>query len=150
MPSVDFHGKTWAEALSDFIDVYNQTVRSRGRGSVDVVHGYGSSGTGGALRTRIRSFLEKQDQRLQFLPGEAVDGNPGHTVVVPIQRLPDTGGLLAEQIWEYCQRPRSQSKITGRFRRHGDPQVLQAIRILEGQRRLRTVGKSRVKTWEAV
>ena len=151
MPSLDFHGKNWSESLAAFIDLYNETLRSRRSGDrLDIVHGYGSTGTGGVLRSRIRAFLERQGQRLQYMPGEAVDGNPGHTVVVPIQPIPDTGGLLAEQVWEFCQQPKSQSKITGRFRRHGDPQVLQAIRVLEGQRRLRTVQRGRVKEYEAL
>ncbi len=150
MPSIDFHGKTWAEALTEFLDVYNRTVQTQRGSRLDVIHGYGSTGTGGALRARFRGFLEKQGQRLLFTPGERLDGNPGHTVVEPVQRLPDTGGLLAEQVWEYCQRPRSQSKITGRFRRHGDPQVMAAIRVLEGQGRLRTVHRGRVKEFEAV
>ncbi len=150
MPSIDFHGKTWSESLAAFIDLYNRSVHAGGSGSVDVVHGYGSSGAGGVLRTRIRAFLEKHPQRLQFKPGEELDGNPGHTLVVPLQRLPDTGELLAEQVWEYCERPRTLNKITGRFRRHGDPQVLQAIRSLEAQRRLRATNRGRVKVYEAV
>ena len=151
MSVVDFHGKTWAQSLAEFIEIYNRAAsQSSSAGTLEIVHGYGSTGAGGILRTRIRSFLAKYPQSLQFQPGEDVDGNAGHTLVIPIKRLPDTGGLLAEEVWEYCARPRSVSKITGRFRRHGDPLVQQAIRTLEKQGRLRPVNKSRVKEYEAI
>ena len=152
MASVDFHGKTWSEALAEFVDLYNRTLRS-GNGTtvtLDVVHGYGSTGTGGTMRVRIRSFLDRYPQHLDYMPGESVDGNRGHTMVLPVQPLPAIGDMLAEQVWEYCDTPRAQSKITGRFRRHGDPQVLQAIRSLEKQGRLRAVSRGRLKVYEAV
>ena len=152
MASLDLHGKTWSEALVEFLDLYNRTVGSPGSalGPLDVVHGYGSTGSGGALRTRIRAFLAKYPQCLEFQPGEDLDGNPGHTVVSAIRQLPDTGGLLAEQIWEYCESPRTVSKISGRFRRHGDPQVQQAIRTLQKQGRLQSLNKGRFKEFAAV
>ncbi len=148
---VDFHGKTWPQSLAEFIDAYNRAASLPGSsGTLEIVHGYGSTGAGGVLRTRIRSFLSKYPQNLHFQPGEDVDGNAGHTLVTPIKRLPDTGGLLAEQVWEYCANPRSISKISGKFRRHGDPTVQQAIRILERQGRLRTVNNGRVKEYAAI
>ena len=150
MPNLDFHGKNWSESLAAFIDLYNHAVRQQSGGSLDIIHGYGSTGTGGILRKRIRGYLQRQGERLQFQPGEEVDGNQGHTVVVPIQPLLEATDLLLEQILEYCDSPRAQSKITGRFRRHGDPQVLAALRTLEKQRRLRTVQRGRVKEYEAL
>lgn len=152
MTSIDLHGKTWTEALSDFIDAYNRVATS-GRASaptLDVVHGYGSSGVGGILRKRFRAFLSKYPHCLQFKHGEEVDGNAGHTLVSPMTRLPDTGGLLAEQVWEYCESSRTVTKIAGRFRRYGDPLVQQAIRTLQKQGRLRLVTKGRFKEYVAV
>ena len=56
---LDLHGLTWAEAEASFIEFYNQTVRQADKDAVrlDVVHGYGSTGTGGVLLTRLRGFL---------------------------------------------------------------------------------------------
>ena len=152
MASVDLHGKTWSEGLADFIDRYNRIlpVGKAASETLDVVHGYGSGGTGGAMRVRIRAFLERHSRHLEYTPGEEVDGNPGHTLVLPALPLPEMGDLLAEQIWEYCATPRVQSKITGRFRRHGDPKVMQAVRALEKQGRLRAVHRGRMKVYQAV
>ena len=152
MSSIDLHGKTWTEALAEFLDSYNRLARtSDASGSfIEVVHGYGSTGTGGVLRRRLRAFLAKYPQCLEFKPGEDIDGNPGHTLVSPLQTLPDTGGLLAEHIWEYCENPRTVSKVSGRFRRYGDPQVQEAMRVLQKQGRLRQVNKGRVKEYAAV
>ena len=156
MPSnkLDLHGKTWAEALSEFRDFYNEATRAHPGGGVqlEVVHGYGSSGQGGRLLTNMRSYLERQSNAglLSYRTGEVVDGNPGHTLVTTLKPLPAAGDDLAESIWEYCARPQSHRKVMNRFRRHGDPQVQQAIRELQGQRRLRAVNVGREKGYEAV
>lgn len=152
MSSIDLHGKTWPEALAEFLDSYNRLARMSGASgsSFEIVHGYGSTGTGGVLRRRLRAFLAKYPQCLEFKPGEDIDGNPGHTLVSPLQTLPDTGGVLAEHIWEYCDHPRTFSKIAGRFRRYGDPQVQQAVRSLQKQGRLRLASRGRVKQYAAI
>ena len=151
MATIDLHGRTWSESLTELIATYNRVLATGTSSEVlEVVHGYGSTGTGGSLRRRVRSFLSAHIDRLEFKPGEEADGNPGHTMVLPIRPLPEIGDLLAEQVLEYCETARTQSKITGKFRRHGDPSVIQAIRSLERQGRLRTVSKGRNKGYEAV
>jgi hypothetical protein len=150
MSSIDLHGKTWTEALEEFLEYYNRVAKATESATLDIVHGYGSTGSGGVLRQRFRGFLAKYPQCLEFKPGEDVDGNPGHTLVAPLRILPDTGGLLAEHIWEYCDHPRTFSKIAGRFRRYGDPQVQQAVRTLQKQGRLRLASKGRVKEYAAI
>ena len=151
MASIDLHGRTWAESLTELIAAYNRVLASGASSDVlEVVHGYGSTGTGGTLRRRVRSFLAAHSDRLEFQPGEDADGNPGHTLVMPIRPLPEVSDLLAEQVLEYCETARTQSKITGKFRRYGDPSVIQAIRSLERQGRLRTVARGRNKAYEAV
>ena len=149
---IDLHGRTWAEAVEVFIDFYNNALRSPGGSGVrlTVVHGYGSSGVGGVLRTRFRAFLQRHEGRLEFTPGERADGNPGQTIVTPRKPLPVTEELLAEQVWEYCERPKTISKITGKFRRHGQPRVAEAVRLLEGQRRLRAEVRGKARVYQAV
>ena len=39
--------------------------------------------------------------------------------MVPLKPLPSLGEQLVEEIWAYCERPRAQSTIIGKFRRHG-------------------------------
>ena len=88
--SLDLHGLTWAEAEASFIEFYNQAFREVGKdvARLDVVHGYGSSGIGGVLVTRLRRFLGRYESCLEFKAGERLDGNPGHTIVVPLKPLP--------------------------------------------------------------
>lgn len=150
--TLDLHGLTWAEAQASFIEFYNGVVRRVGgnAGRLDVVHGYGSTGTGGVLRSRLRGFLERNRSYLEFKPGEEVDGNLGHTIVVPLKQLPHLGEQLMEEIWAYCERPRIKSKITGKFRRHGTDEVLRAIRVLEKQHRLRTVTHGGHRLYQAL
>ena len=156
MPShkLDLHGKTWAEALSEFRDFYNVAARAHPGGGVqlEVVHGYGSTGQGGRLLKGLRSYLERQSQAglLSYRSGEAVDGNPGHTLVTTLKPLPAAGDDLGNDIWEFCARPQSHRKVMNSFRRHGDPQVQQAIRRLQGQKRLIAVTVGREKGYQAL
>ena len=149
---LDLHGLTWAEAEATFIEFYNQTLRQAGKDSVglDVVHGYGSTGIGGVLLTRLRGFLGRYESCLDFQTGEKVDGNPGHTIVVPLKPLPSLRDQLSQDIWDFCDRPRSQSKIIGKFRRHGDTKVLSTIKTLEKQKRLRPSNQGAHKLYQAV
>ena len=148
---LDLHGLTWAEAETSFIELYNQTLRQAGKDAVglDVVHGYGSTGTGGVLLTRLRGFLGRYESCLDFQTGEKVDGNPGHTIVVPLKPLPSLRDQLSQDIWGFCDRPRSQSKIIGKFRRHGETAVLSAIKTLEKQKRLRPSNRGAHKLYQA-
>ena len=131
---LDLHGCTWSEALQNFIDFYNHSLDQNtdpAAVQLSVIHGYGSTGLGGAIRKRLRAFLIKHSDCLEFTPGENVDGNQGCTTVKLIKRLPDEKKLLAEAIRNYCERPRTQSKIMVEFRKHGHPEIIQAIRSLE-------------------
>lgn len=80
------------------------------RARLEVVHGYGSTGEGSVLLKHIRGFLESHAESLEV----HTDSNPGHTLVVAKTVLPDTVDILA-----YCDTPRPQSKILGKFRRSG-------------------------------
>ena len=156
MPSrtLDLHGKTWAESLAEFRDFYNDAARSHPNGGVqlEVVHGYGSTGQGGRLQTGLRSYLERQSKAglLSYRTGEVVDGNPGHTLITTHKPLPAAVDDLADGIWEFCAHPKSHRKILNNFRRHGDPQVNQALRELQGQKRLKAVTVGREKGYQAV
>ena len=50
-----------------------ERARAEGASAVKIIHGYGSSGTGGRLRTGLRVFLEnlKESNKIRgFIPGE--------------------------------------------------------------------------------
>ena len=149
---MDLHGKTWPEALQEFVDAYNKAVQPGGHTCrlLRVVHGYGSTGGPGILRTRFRKFLEKHDSRLEFVTGEKADGNPGYTIVTPKHPLPGADAALCELVWDYCEQGRTLNKIVGQFRRYGNPRVQQAVRSLEGQRRLRKTAKAKSTVYLAV
>jgi hypothetical protein len=151
---LDLHEHTWQEALSAFVSFYNEALQFAAGDpapTLNVIHGYGSQGSGGVLRKRLQKYLQEQSAqgRLDYTPGEHVDANPGHTLVAPISHLPDANERLGEEILAYCERPRTLSKIYGKFRRHGEPTVRAALESLVRQRRLRTTGKGNRKTYEA-
>lgn len=116
---------------------YNQHLQ-RGRSCIDVVHGYGSSGTGGVIKRRLRALLAAHAGQLSFVRGEDLDHNPGHTEVHPRNPLPTAADELATAIIDYCSNARTLEKIAGRFRRHGMPAVQAAVRTLTASGRLRS------------
>ena len=85
---IDLHGLTVADALARFTDHYNGRLRAGDTGPLRVIHGYGSSGRGGDLRTALRAFLFRHASRLEFVPGETYFNNPGVTIVYPKHPLP--------------------------------------------------------------
>ena len=150
--TLDLHGLTWVEAEAAFIEFYDSVmcrVGEKPSSRLDVIHGYGSTGAGGVLRTRLRGFLERHVSCLQFQPGEDLDGNRGHTIVVPMKPLPTMSDQLEKEILAYCERPRTQGKITGKFRRHGETEVLRAIKILETGKRLNAMHRGRLRLYQA-
>ncbi len=46
---IDLHGYTVAEAIEIFVKFYNGRVATGDLSSLSVIHGYGSSGTGGRI-----------------------------------------------------------------------------------------------------
>ena len=87
---------------------------------------------------------------MDFTPGEKVSLNPGYTLVTPKFPLPGADAALCELVWDYCEQPKTLSRIVGQFRRYGNPQVQQAVRSLEGQKRLRKAAKGRSSVYQAV
>lgn len=79
--SIDLHNCTVAQAIHEFVRFYNACVRSGYRGRIEIIHGYGSSGVGGSIKTELRRYLAAHDDIYsQFLPGESLR-NPGVTIL---------------------------------------------------------------------
>ncbi len=131
---LDFHGKTWQEALAEFHNAYNTALSRRGQQvKIRVIHGYGSTGVGGVLRERLRKYFQQNKSKLLFTPGELLDRNPGWTLIVALKPLPlrpDPDERLEDLILKYCQEPKTRTKIDTKFYRFGKTKVDQALRSL--------------------
>ena len=94
---IDLHGRSVSEAMCAFVAFYNDCLRSGYRGLIEVVHGYGSSGSGGAILRELREYLAANSGRLEGAPirGESV-GNLGVTIVYPKMILPQ--GFVARDV----------------------------------------------------
>jgi len=146
---LDLHGCQVKEAVETFLQTYNRLARSRNAEPLIVVHGYGSSGKGGTIRTRLRRLLDRYPQLVSYQRGEVL-GNPGMTIVLPHKPLPTGEDLLEQQILSYCSTPRTMEKITGKFRKFGQPQVLGAIRSLERQGLIQGVSCGRHRCFQSI
>ena len=151
---LDVHGHTWNEARNAFTHLYNESFTAGGEPlvtTIDIIHGYGSTGGSAVIRTRLRKFLERHTDFLEFVPGEDMDANQGHTLVAPSKPLPKDEDTLLEAIVEYCERPRTSEKIAGQFKRRADaPAIREALNQLQRQNRLKKVDKNNRTMYEAL
>lgn len=145
---IDLHDYTTGEALAAFIQYYNREVSVGSSGQIDVVHGYGSSGAGGTIRTMLRSLLKKYPDKVSFVAGENFDKNAGHTLVYAKLPLPTLAEHISDEICGFCTQPKTEEKIVGEFRTYGVPEIKQAVKTLERQRRLSVVWKGKHKCYE--
>lgn len=139
-PDIDLHGYTVAEAIEQFVQHYNARVDNNQFGCWKVIHGYGSSGRGGAIRTKLRAFLDQHLDKLRYEAGEDY-GDPGWTWVYPKVRLPDQRERMAAAILSFCRESRTEEKILREFAQFGEVQVKQAVRSLARQGKLKAVTK---------
>ncbi len=131
--SIDLHGLTVEEAIRKFVTSYNALFESGYRGRIEVIHGYGSSGEGGVIRRRLRSFLAANRARFQRVSEGDTHGNPGVTYVEAKGRLPAAAAstLLERAILEFCATPKSERRILVKFvGRYGDPALRAALRAM--------------------
>ena len=131
--SLDLHGYTVSEALTMFVSHYNERLGRGDTSRFTVIHGYGSGGTGGKIRTALRKLLAA-------FPDEVVTDttpvNPGVTIIMPIGKLPGGAGILTGEIYEFCINGKTESKILGKFRQFGDLKVKNALRQMVKNGRL--------------
>jgi hypothetical protein len=128
---IDLHGFTVEEALREFVASYNRMFESGYRGRIEVIHGYGSSGEGGVIRRKLRSYLATHSDRFKSVAEGDILGNPGVTYVEAKGRLPEgsAGSALERAILELCATPKSENKILVKLiSRYGDPAIRAAIR----------------------
>ena len=85
VPEIDLHGYSVMDALAHFAEWYNGHLKSR---TLKVIHGYGSTGSGGAIREALRRVL---DQNRNLLRYHSPTGNMGVTIILPLVSKPLPG-----------------------------------------------------------
>jgi hypothetical protein len=128
--TIDLHGLTVDEAMRHFVSSYNALFENGYRGRIEVIHGYGSSGEGGAIRRKLRSFLAANRDRFKLVSDGDSRGNPGVTYVEGKGRLPagEASTALERAILDFCATPKSENKILVKLiGRYGDPAIRTAI-----------------------
>lgn len=144
---IDLHGYTVSEAIELFIENYNRRVGAGKLSSFSVVHGYGSTGSGGRIRTALLKILQANEGCLSFQRDER---NHGRTIVHPEKRLPEGAGIISGEILAYCSEGKTESKILGKFRRYGDLNVRRTLQDLLKNRRMNMTLKGRHKVYTAI
>jgi hypothetical protein len=142
MRELDLHGLSIDDALTTFEDFYNGRIKDDSKEAIRVIHGYGASGEGGRIRTKLRELLKSAPKSLDWEAGEDAEGNIGVTIVYPRKTLAAREEQLTAAILAFCSIPRSESKIAGEFRKHDAREIKQTIRALLRQLRLEEIIKN--------
>jgi hypothetical protein len=145
---LDLHGYTIAEAIEQFVQHYNARVDNNQYDCLKVIHGYGSTGKGGAIRAKLRAFLDEHLDKLRYEAGDDY-GDPGWTWVYPRVQLPDQRERIATAILNFCSEGKTEEKILREFAKLGEVQVKQAIRSLAKQGKLKIVNKGAKVLYQA-
>ena len=150
MPPIDLHGLTPSEALRAFAREYNRQVRQGQLDTITVVHGYGSTGTGGEIKASLHRFLAKHQDALDWLPGDgAAGGNPGQTIVRPLAPLPEEPKTQDDLLVEFCEVAKPEQKILTKFFKTPPNEIKAALRRLKAAGRLVEATKNGKTTYEA-
>jgi Smr domain len=145
---LDLHGYTVAEAIEQFVQYYDARVDNDRFGCFKVIHGYGSSGEGGAIRIKLRAFLDEHLDKLEYEAGEDY-GDPGWSFVYPKVHLPDQRERMAAAILSFCSEGKTEEKILREFGKLGEVQVKHAVRSLAKQGKLKMVNKGSKVLYQA-
>jgi hypothetical protein len=142
-------GFTVAEAIELFVQHYNTRVDNNQYGCLKIIHGYGSSGKGGAIRVKLHAFLDQHLDKLRYETGDD-NGDPGSTWVYPKVRLPDQRERMATAILSFCSEPKTEDKILREFINLGEVPVKQAVRSLAKQGKLKMVNSGAKVLYQAL
>ena len=145
---LDLHGFTVTEAIEQVVQHYNTRVDNNQCGCWKIIHGYGSTGKGGAIRLKLHTFLDEHLDKLRYEAGD-IYGDPGWTWVYPKFRLPDQRERMAAAILNFYSEGKTEEKILREFHKLAETQVKQAVRSLAKQGKLKAVNKGAKVVYQA-
>jgi len=147
---IDLHGLTVDEAMARFIQFYNDCIKHGYQGRIEVVHGYGSSGQGGAILRVLRAYLDENSTKFDNILHGDVIGNPGITVLIPKDSLAEPETPVCESIRRFCKTPKSEQRILAKLRgRFGDRLIREEIREMMNRGQLRIVRSGNKLSYES-
>ena len=146
---LDLHGYTVTEAIEQFVQFYNTRMDNNQFGCLRIIHGYGSTDKGGAIRIKLRAFLNEHLDKLRYEAGDDY-GDPGWTLVYPKVHLPDQRERMAAAILSFCSDGKTEEKILREFVKLGAAQVKQAVRSLAKQGKLVRVNSGEKVRYQAI
>jgi len=120
---------TVKDAEADFRRFYNSVFKQGRKGMIKVIHGFGSSGQGGVIRSRLRGLMFANRSAMTIVLGEAYD-NPGVTFVEPRRLIPTSEDRLAGEVVAFCSTPKPYDRIEKKFARHGAAVVRKTVESL--------------------
>ncbi len=146
MIELDLHGMAAGEGLEALVNSYNRLVDS-GESELLVVHGYGSSGVGGVLQRKVRSFLRSAG--VQFFTESESRCNIGQTLVKVGKSPISVGDGLDAKMLKFCAVPKTKEKLFSKFHKSGRSALQQTFSALLSKGLLHEKRKGKYKVYEA-
>ncbi len=146
MMEVDLHGLTVQEGLATLVQKYNSLVGSP-HCELVVVHGYGSGGSDGILKRKVRAFLKSVGVKF-FTEKDGVRCNLGQTLVVVGSEKISVAQGLEQKILDFCENPKTKEKIFSKFHKSGVEVVQTAFSSLVKSGLLAEKQKGKFRVWE--
>jgi hypothetical protein len=149
--TIDLHGFSVEEAMYEFVSFYNKCVKGGYRGRIEVIHGWGSSGSGGAILRKLRDYVAENSGRFESVTDGGDIGNPGVTILYPKQLVPafpeptssqnaeptSSKNIVQDAILRFCKEPKSERKILAKLRGHFTFPIVRAeLRAMVNESRL--------------
>ena len=148
MIEVDLHGLTVQEGLATLVQKYNSFVSSSPC-ELRVIHGYGSGGSGGVLKRKVRAFLRSAGVSF-FTERDEIRCNLGQTLVIVGSEKIHVAQGLEQNILDFCAVPKTKEKIFSKFHKSGVDVVQTAFSSLVKSGLLREKQKGKYRVWERV
>ncbi len=140
------HGLSVTESLATLVAKYNALVPSAHK-ELLLVHGYGSSGKGGVLKSQIRNFLQEAGVRF-CTEQDGFSCNRGQTLVLLGASALSAGQGLEGKMLEFCSPAKTKEKIFSKFHKSGVKVVQEAFSALVKKSLLKESWKGKHKVYE--
>ena len=96
--------QTVKEAMMQFIQVFNECHKKGAQ--LEVVHGYGSSGTGGKIKSALNKFIEKNKECTRVS-----EINSGSSKYTPLKMLPPYISIIDELVLANFNDTKNRDKL---------------------------------------
>jgi hypothetical protein len=128
---IDLHNLSVADSMDHLMKYINEIYRKDSIVLLDIIHGYGSKGTGGKIKKKVLEYVSISNSLEMYETSQ----NPGKTTVKVLKRIDIFTNPKALLIYNFIkENPRGEKKIINKFRSFKDREVKSILKSLINQK----------------